>query len=523
MSLNRREFLGSMAATAVALRPQATAVQGKVPNILHLQVDQMQWWAIANRSLCRTPNINRLAAEGINFERSYTACALCCPSRAILATGAFHWHNGVFNQVHSAQTVHRDMYPDVITYSARLREVGYRQGYVGKWDVSWLRTPLDFGYDEIAAPMAYNSRLLKGIDTNPDRVPHPRPGALQQHADRWFSWPGSKPFVMWGHQDGPEEETRPYWVAENGIRMMKRFAATGRPWQLQIQWLVPHDPYIPSKKYLDRYDAAKIPVPKSFYDNFEGKPELNKRESETWGKVTEDDYREGRAHYYAFCEEVDAQIGRVLEALRETGQEENTLVAFTADHGDMAGNHRMWIKGWQPYEETYRVPLVVRWPARIKPGLKSSRLVHVHDLAYTYVDAAGAAPLGYEEGRSLLPLADNPERRDWPDQILCAYYGCEFLYTQRIVITDRYKYVFNGYAFDELYDLKNDPEEMHNRVNDPAYAAITDDMRARLYELMAQMGDPFGDPSPHFDMPDTSLPNRYGAPRYLPRGKRMVG
>ena len=96
---------------------------------------------------------------------------------------------------------------------------------------------------------------------------------------------------MWGYVEGPEEETLPYCIAENGIRMMKRFAATGRPWHLEIQWLAPHDPYLPHKKYLDRYDPAKIPVSKSFYDNFEGKPEFHKRESETWGNVTEDDYK----------------------------------------------------------------------------------------------------------------------------------------------------------------------------------------------------------------------------------------
>ncbi|MGH9470827.1 MAG: sulfatase/phosphatase domain-containing protein, partial [Terriglobia bacterium] len=435
--------------------------------------------------------------------------------------GAYHWHNGVFNQVHSSPSVHRDMFPGVITYSQRLREAGYRQGYVGKWHASFLRMPLDFGYDEIAAPLAYNPRLLRGVDYNPDRVPKPRRGALRRHVDRWFSWPGSDPFPMWGYLEGPEEESRPYWVAENGIRMMQRLAASGRPWHLEVQFVVPHDAYMPLKQYLDRYDPAKIPVPESFYDTFAGKPGLHKRESETWGKVTEDDYRQGRAHYYAYCEQVDAQIGRVLDALDRTGQAQNTLVTFCADHGDMVGDHRMWIKGWIPYEECYRVPMVMRWPARIKAGLVSPRLVHVHDFAYTYIDAAGAAPLGYEEGRSLLPLAENPQRQDWPEHILCAYYGGEYLYTQRIAITERYKYVFNGFDFDELYDLHTDPEEMHNRVADPSYAAVADDMRARIYELMAQLGDPYGDPSPNFNMPDSEPPGRYCAPRYLPRGKRM--
>ena len=168
---------------------------------------------------------------------------------------------------------------------------------------------------------------------------------------------------------------------------------------------------MPLKKYLDHYDPRAIQVPKSFRDTFEGKPGLHRRESETWGAVTEDDYRQGRAHYYAYTEQVDAQIGRILDALDKTGQADNTLVVFTTDHGDMVGAHRMWIKGWIPYEECYRVPLVVRWPGAVKPGSRTSHLVQTHDLAHTYVQAAGAAKLPFADGHALQPLFDDPARR----------------------------------------------------------------------------------------------------------------
>ncbi len=270
---------------------------------------------------------------------------------------------------------------------------------------------------------------------------------------------------MWGYREGPEEATAPYYRAECAIRMMRRFARASQPWHLEVQFVQPHDPYLPLKQYLDRYDPAAIRVPASFSDTFEGKPGLHRRESETWGHVTPDDYRNGRAHYYAFTEQVDAQIGRVLDALRESGQEDNTIVVATTDHGDMAGAHRMWIKGWIPYEEAYRVPLIVRWPGHTKAGSRSDRLVQTHDLAHTYVAAAGARPMPYADGRSLLPLFDDPRAKAWRDQILCAYYGGEFLYTQRIAITDRFKYVFNGFDIDECYDLAEDPEEMRNLVS----------------------------------------------------------
>ena len=119
MAMNRREFIVGTGLAGASLALPARSKSASGPNILHIMVDQMQGAAIAGRTACRTPHINQLASEGILFDRSYTASAVCCPARAILCTGAFHWHNGVFNQVHSSPSVHRDMFPDVVTYSAR--------------------------------------------------------------------------------------------------------------------------------------------------------------------------------------------------------------------------------------------------------------------------------------------------------------------------------------------------------------------------------------------------------------------
>ncbi|HMC62284.1 MAG TPA: sulfatase/phosphatase domain-containing protein, partial [Candidatus Solibacter sp.] len=183
---------------------------------------------------------------------------------------------------------------------------------------------------------------------------------------------------------------------------------------------------------------------------------------------------------------------------------------------------RMWLKGWMPYEESYRVPLIVRWPGHIAPGSRSARLVQTHDLAHTYVAAAGAKPLPYQDGRTLEPLFENGARSDWPDEILCAYYGGEFLYTQRMVVTDRYKYVFNGFDQDELYDLAADPGELHNEIENNQYRAPADDLRRRLYALMDRYGDPYGTGAAPAGTAPTGTsagepPNRYGAQRYLAR------
>ena len=364
MSLNRRELI--LGATATA---SGAAQRTLRPNILHIMTDQQQWGTIAGRSECRTPNLNRLAESGMLFERSYTPSAVCCPARAMILSGAYHWHNGVYNQVHSPPSVHRDMNPDVVLYSNRLRDAGYQLGYVGKWHASFVRTPIDFGFHEVADLQGCDPRLIRKLDVNPDNVQRARE-PLKRVATRMMQWPGSEPFVMWGHREGSEEATPEFYRAECAIRMMKRFARGERPWHLEVHFVEPHDPYMPLKKYLDHYEQGSIPVPKSFSDSFDGKPGLHRRESESWGQITPDDYRAGRAHYYAYSEQIDAQIGRILDALKEVGQEDNTIVVATTDHGDMVGAHRMWLKGWIPYEETYRVPLIIRWRGHIRPGSK---------------------------------------------------------------------------------------------------------------------------------------------------------
>ncbi len=517
-SLKRRNFLKrTLQGTGLAIlgsNKSMDSISGimrtkslSYPNILHIMPDQHTWGTIAGRSECRTPNINKLAEEGILFNRSYTPCSVCCPARAMLITGSYQWHNGVFNQVHSAPSVSRDMYHDVVTYSQRIKEAGYQLGYVGKWHASHKRTPLDFGFDEIGAPVSYNKKLLVGLDIKDERKKLPS-GKKTKKLVRQFPWPGGESIAMWGYDESEEEETDTWGIAETGIKMLQRFSKGEKPWHIEIHLHAPHNPYMPLKKYRNRYDASAIKVPESFYDTFENKPGMHRLESETWGKVTEKDYQEGRAFYYAYCEQLDVQIGRILDALNETGQSQNTIVVFTSDHGDMVGSHRMWIKGWIPYEEAYRIPMVIRWPKRIKPGSVSNHLVQLHDLAYTYIDALGLKELPFNDGRSLIPLFEDPKRSDWRDDILCAFYGAEFLYTQRIVITQRYKYVFNGFDYDELYDLFDDPQEIHNRIKDPDYKKIVDDMRARLYELMNQFEDPY-------------RAGKYGAKRYLPIGKKL--
>ena len=470
------------------------------PNILLFVSDQQQWQTVCDRSPARSPNINRLAAEGMRFERPYATVALCCPSRAALISGQFPWHNGVLNQIHVPERTRSDMFPDVQTYSRKLRDAGYRLGYVGKWHASWERTPLDFGFHDLRAPSGYNPETLTRIGMTEEHTP--RRTAVDIECE--VTWPGDTPHLFYGIDHTPEEQTRPYIETSHGIDLLTQYATQPDPWFVTINVVEPHDPYTPLAHYAAHYDPADVTLPASWRDDFANKPYMNQRDAALWAALSETQVRTAIARYRAYCEQVDTQVGRVLDALDTTGQAENTLVIFTSDHGDMCAAHRQFIKGWQPYEETYRVPLVVRWPAVIAPGGVCHHLVQLHDLAHTFADIGGGMPITPADGRSLRPLFEEPGRDDWDDVAFCQYYGGEFLYTQRMVITPRHKYVFNGFDRDELYDLDTDPHELTNVLDDPAYRDVCDMMRTLLYDRMERHGDPYAQ-------------NRYGAPRYLPR------
>jgi len=500
--MNRRRFLELAGVSGVA-----PAQPAKRPNILLIMGDNQQWATIANRSACRTPNLNRLASEGLLFERSYTNAAVCSPARNALLTGAYNWRFGTYEQPDTPASVSNDPFPDVVTYAQLLTRAGYRCGYNGKWHTSTKRIPLDFGYREIGAPNRYRdgaARRLRELGIQVDHEPPRRPV-------RTVSWPGSEPFGLWGYTDGAEEQTELFRVAEAGIKMLKRFAAAGDPWLVEIHFPEAFRAW-PIRKYRERYDAAAIPVAKSFQDKFVNKPALQRREAESYGPMSAKDFQEGRAFYYASFEQLDNQVGRVLQALDETGQAANTLVVFAADHGAPWGAHRMWLPCFAPYEELYRIPMIVRWPGRVNPGTKSRHLVQLHDLGHTFLDVAGAPPLPYRHGSSFAPLLSNPDRASWRDMILCAWYGQNFLLSQRTVVTRSHKYVFNAFDFDECYHLEDDPDEMRNIAGETGPSAVVDDLRARLYELMERFEDPFS---------GQGQSGRFMAPRYLPRGRRM--
>ena len=480
----------------------------KRPNILLILSDQQRWDTICGRSGCRTPNINALAEQGLRFERPYTPVSLCCPARAMLLSGAYSWHNGVFNQVHVAQRMHFGMAEGTITYAQRLADAGYQTAYLGKWHADWLKNPIDYGYDRVSAVVGGCSpEAMERMNVPPEeqfatsaRLRYPN----ETVAGRVVQWVGGADWPVWAEVDGPHEGRHMRFLADRGAAVLAELCQSGAPWLMEVHFPEPHDTYAPHVDFARRYDADDVPLPENWREDYVNKPGMSRKEAANYRDVTDEDVRQAIAHYWAYNEELDHNVGRILDALERSGEAENTLVVFSSDHGDLLGNHGMFIKSWMPYEEAHRIPMVARWPGRIPEGAVADQLVHLHDWAHTFCEVAGADRLPYADGISLAPLLAEPGATPSRDAIMSIYYGCEFLHVQRIMITQRCKYVFNGFDIDELYDLDTDPSEMINRIDDPEYAEQLADLRRQLYACMDQFDDPFK---------GTWL---YGAGRYLP-------
>ena len=248
---------------------------------------------------------------------------------------------------------------------------------------------------------------------------------------------------------------------------------------------------------------------------------MHRRESGTWGKVTEDDYRQSRACYYAYIEQLDAQIGRILEALDETGQAENTMVTFTTDHGDMCGNHRMWIKGWIPYEETYRVPMIARWPGHIQPVRRPITWCKRMTWRIHMLQAASAKALPFADGRALQPLFSDPRIEVLARSESCARTmaasSCIRSASPSPIVSSTFS---TGSISTSCMTCETIRKRCTTRSRTRSTARYADDMRARLYEMMNAVEDPYGTPTTWHR--SGNRPDNYGAPRYLARGKRLI-
>ena len=260
---------------------------------------------------------------------------------------------------------------------------------------------------------------------------------------------------------------------------------------LWVGTIGPHDPFNVPARYRDMYDASSIALPPSYSDTLQDKPAIYQRQRrQLWDQLTTEEVRESIAHYWAYCTIQDAMLGEVLTALDDTGQADDTLVIFLSDHGDYCGAHGLYLKGVPAFREAYHVPCIVRWPnGLVNPGRSEDSLISLADFAPTFLEMAGIQVAQRPSGASLVPFFEDRTPSGWRNFLCTQLNGVELYYTQRAVFNHTHKYVFNGFDFDEFYDLERDPHEMTNLIDDPAYESIRRELIRALWAFAAQEED----------------------------------
>lgn len=507
--MNRRDWIkgGLIAAGSAGLRsaaqqaPQHThsfpGAPGRVdgepmPNILWICTDQQRADTLGgfNNPHIRTPRLRKLIDESVTFTNAFVQTPICSPSRASFLTGRYPHVTGLRANGQRIRASER-------LVTRVLADHGYVCGLAGKLHLS---------------PCA-DGRVEQRIDDGYEM--------FQWSHDLEDDWPGQNMWRVWLDKQGvpwPKQPTgfaktrvrgvpidprytQTAWCAEEAIAFF-RAKKPLRPWLMSVNMVQPHHPFEPTEEYLSRYNPAEMPDPHYVAGELDAKPVYQRIDHNgayggtniSFAAESPEERRLTKAAYYAMIEQVDTAVGAMLDALEESGQAENTIVIFMSDHGEMLGDHGIFLKGPYFYDCQTRVPLILRWPQRFKAGLKVDALVELTDLAPTLLAAAGIPAEPGMQGRSLLPLLRG-QAVEHRDEVYCEYLDAQALYeippVCSSVRTQTHKVAYyEGLKTGELYDLARDPAETNNLWSSVHHADVREEMMQRLVGAMLRATDP---------------------------------
>jgi N-acetylglucosamine-6-sulfatase len=412
--------------------------------------------SVAGHPFLKTPNMDRIAREGALFRNAFVTTALCAPSRASFLTGRYAHSHGVRNN----GILFDDNVP---TFPAVLQRAGYDTAFIGKWHMAGQEGPrpgFDYWFSFKGQGAYYNPTINDNGEVK--RVGTYMTDLLTNRAVDWLKKPRTDPFCL--------------YISHKAV----------------------HGPFEPAVRHRKLYSDVKIARPSSMTDTLQGKPAWVKLGMEpghdSKGALTDPaKFDELVQDYCRTLVAVDEGVGRVLDTLEEMGELDSTVVVFCGDNGYFLGEHNRVDKR-AIYEESIRIPFVMRYPKAIKPGTEIEGMVLNIDLCPTFLDLAGVkAPEGVQ-GRSFRPLLHG-KTRGWREDWLYEYcWEKGFPRTPTItgVRTERYVYAEYPEVDDvsELYDLKKDPTQLYNLIDDPRYADVLKDMRARLERLKKETSYP---------------------------------
>ncbi len=425
--VTRREVMAAIAAPFVANAAETR------PNFLFILIDDLRYNApgYAGHPFVKTPNIDRIAREGVIFENAFVTTPLCSPSRASFLTGRYVRSHKVLDN-----TDHNELSHQLITWPRLLHDSGYETCYAGKWHMGTDSTPRP-GFDRwisFKGQGVYNDPLLN-IDGTETKQNGYITDILTGHAVEFLRKPHSKPFVM--------------YLAHKAV----------------------HGPFTPAERHKNLFENETITRAPNAQDNWDGKPALLRDvngHAPVKGVGSPDELIKNQLRCLTA---IDEGVGKILETLEQTGQLDKTFIVFTSDNGYFWGEHHLGDKRWA-YEESLRIPMVMRYPKLIKAGSKIGQLVMNVDMAPTMLALGGGKPPAELQGHSILPLFKGPVK-NWRTSFLSEYFmeqSAPRVPSWQAVRDERWKYIHYTQlpGADELYDLKKDPYEMQNLVHDAA-------------------------------------------------------
>ncbi len=466
------------------------------PNFLIFMTDQQRGDTVYPYNRAITPNLDKFAKEGISFSRTYCPSPHCCPSRATFFTGLFPSEHGVWNNVNVGNATSRGLISGVRLWSEDLKDAGYELDFSGKWHVSAVENPDNRGWKVSLLTAPKSNEIKEDGNYHPFELETGRWEQYQKLAletekkargEGQILRSGYFDYTHYGVKENPFSDID---VVEDGISIIKKREKSSTPWCQFIGTLGPHDPYFVPERFLNMYDINHIKLPDSFHDDMKDKPALYRRTQDRFNQLTEREQKEALRHYLAFCSYEDYLFGAVLKALEEKGDIENTVVIYLSDHGDYAGDHGLWCKGLPSFSTNYHVPAIVRWPNGIKnPGRVVDDFVSLADFGPTILELAGVFAQRKFTGESLAPFIKNESVENWRDAIFMQTNGNELYGIQRSVLTKEWRFVWNGFDYDELYDLTNDPHEMINLASNEEYQDIMKSLSKKLWKFAYEQRD----------------------------------
>jgi len=449
-------------------------VEGKQPNILFIMTDDHAVSALScyGSRINETPNLDRIASEGVKFNNCFVTNSLCAPSRATILTGKYSHLHGVTENIFGEKKPFDNTQQ---TFPKLLQEHGYQTALIGKWHLK--SDPTGFDY--------WNRLPGQGRYNNPA-------------------------FIEMGERKRHEGYATDL-ITDFTINAIQNKLSSDKPWCLFSWHKAPHRGWIPDEEHEDMYTDQDLPVPPTFNDDYYTRSSaathayMDIADMPDWRKLQPEgmtdtekahwNYQQYIKRYLRTVASLDDNIGRLLDFLEESGLAENTIVVYTTDNGMFIGEHGYFDKRFM-YEESIRIPLMVRYPAEIPAGLENDNVVLNLDFGETFLDYAGVEIPGDMQGESMRDLMRGVKNPEWRDSIYYHYYeypGPHKVRPHYGVRTDRYKLIY-FYTIDEweLFDLEQDPYELNNVYDAPAYADIVSELKKDIKAKRKQYKDDTG-------------------------------